>query len=116
VSAALAGSEPRAAAAPPPVAPVDPDILSDPQETWTREVKTALIEAMVENSGPLEIAPDEWLSVVARDNAPRDPLMPGAAIDLSTMILRVKGSDLAEFHARRLTLEEAVRRVEVQED
>ena len=112
VSAAAA---PPAAAVAPPVAPVDPDVINDPNEGWTREVKAALIEAMLENSGPLAIGADEWLTVAARDNLPRDPLVPGGTVDFSTVIFRVKGSDLADFHARRLTLDEAKARVEVRE-
>ncbi len=76
-------------------APVDPDVINDPNEGWTREVKAALIEAMLENSGPLSIAAEEWLTVAARDNLPRDPLVPGDTVDFSTVIFRVKGSDLA---------------------
>ena len=34
----------------------------------TREVKSALIDAMIENSGPLALGTDEWLTVAARDN------------------------------------------------
>jgi hypothetical protein len=101
--------------APPPVAPVDPDVVNDPNEGWTREVKAALMEAMIESSGPLSIGGDEWLTVAARDNVPRDPLVPGATVDFSTVVFRVKGSDLAEYHARRLTLEQALERVEVRE-
>lgn len=104
-----------APSAPPPVAPVNPDVLDDPYKAWTSEVKTALIEAMLENSGPLEVAPGEWLAVAASDSAPRDPLVPGGSVDSSTVYLRVKGSDLAEFHARRITLSEAMTRVEVRE-
>ena len=102
-------------AAPPPVAPVDPDVLDDPYKAWTREVKNALIEAMLENSGPLEIGAEEWLTVAAQDSAPRDPLVPGRSVDSSTVYLRVRGSDLADFHARRITLSEAIQRVEVRE-
>jgi hypothetical protein len=115
VSAASLGSGAGASPPPPPIAPVDPDVLDDPYKAWTREVKSALIEAMLENSGPLEIAPDEWLTVAAQDSAPRDPLVPGGSVDASTVYLRVKGSDLAELHARRITLSEAIQRVQVQE-
>jgi hypothetical protein len=115
VSAASLSPDGGPAVAPPPVAPIDPDVLDDPYKAWTREVKSALMEAMLENSGPLEIGADEWLTVAAQDSAPRDPLVPGSSVDSSIVYLRVKGSDLAEFHARRLTLSEAVMRVEVRE-
>ena len=99
-----------------PAAPsVDARVLDNPAEGYTREVKAALIDAMIENSGPLALGPEEWLTVAARDNVPRDPLSPGDTTDFSTIIFRVKGSDLAAFRAGRMTLEEARQKVEVRE-
>jgi hypothetical protein len=94
---------------------VDARVLDNPAEGYTREVKAALIDAMIENSGPLALGLEEWLTVAARDNVPRDPLAPGDATDFSTVIFRVKGSDLAAFRAGRMTLEEARQKVEVRE-
>jgi hypothetical protein len=119
----LPPAAPRALAAPggvsaasmaPPPAPAEP-VVDNPNEIWTREVQTALIDAMLENSVPLAIGDSEWLMVAARDNAPSDPLVPGDTVDLNTMIFRVKGSDLAAFHSRRITIEEARKRVEIRE-
>jgi hypothetical protein len=93
-----------------------PAIVDDPEEHYTREVKGALIDAMIENSGPVTIGPDEWLTVAARDNVPRDPLIPTDAADTRAIIFRVKGSDLAAFRAGRLTLEEARKKVETREN
>jgi hypothetical protein len=104
------------ASPPPPVAPVDPDVLDDPLEAWRGAVKTALIEAMLENSGPLAVAPEEWLTVAALRSPSNNPVVSAASLDSTTVYLRVKGSDLAEFHARRITLHEAIERVEVRED
>jgi hypothetical protein len=95
--------------------PVDTRVLDNPAEGYTREVKAALMDAMIENSGPLALGPDEWLTVAARDNVPRDPLVPGDLADFSTIIFRLKGSDLAAFRAGRSTLEEARQKVEVRE-
>ena len=105
--------QPQAQPQPQPQAQVPVD--SNPNEAWTREVKTALVEAMLGYSGPLAIGNDEWLIVAARDNLPANPLVPGDTLDFSTVIFRVKGSDLAALHSRRLTLEEARQRVEVRE-
>ena len=58
-------------------AAVDPALLNDPSEAYTEEVKAAVIDAMIENSGPLVLGDNEWLTVAARDNAPSDPFMPG---------------------------------------
>jgi hypothetical protein len=94
---------------------VDSRVLENPAEGYTREVKAALIDAMIEHSGPLNLGPEEWLTVAARDNVPRDPLIPGDATDFSTIIFRMKGSDLAAFRAGKVTLEEARQKVEVRE-
>jgi hypothetical protein len=95
--------------------PVTDALLTDPATAYTNEVKAALIEAMLENSGPLGIANDEWLVVAARDSEPGNRLVPGDAYDTTTWVLRVKGADLAAFRAGRLTLEDARQKVEVRE-
>jgi hypothetical protein len=93
----------------------DPVVI-EPDVAYTKAVREALIDAMIENSGPMPVAPDEWLTVAARDNAPRDPLMPGDTAGLNTLIFRVKGSDLAAYRAGKMTLEDARRHVQVQEN
>lgn len=93
----------------------DPLLLTDPASVFTREVKAALIDAMIENSGPLAIGPEEWLTIAARDSEAGNRLVPGDAYDLTTTVLRVKGSDLAAFRAGRLTLAETRAKVEVKE-
>lgn len=90
-------------------------VITEPDVAYTDAVRESLIDAMIENSGPIPVGTDEWLTVAARDNAPRDPLMPGDTAGLNTLIFRVKGSDLAAFRAGRITLEEARRQVLVQE-
>ena len=102
-----------------PVAPLPPlpdaQLLQDPSEAYTHEVKSALIDAMVENSGPLAIAPDEWLTIAARDNVQIDRFTPGDPSEVSTIVLRIKGSDLAAYRAGRITLDEVRARVDVRE-
>jgi hypothetical protein len=92
-----------------------PAAATDPNEAYTRAVKESLVDAMLENSGPVALSGDEWLTVAARDNLPRDPLIPGDTAELNTVIFRVKGSDLLAFRGGRLTLEEARVRVETRE-
>jgi len=91
---------------------VDPAVVRDPNEAYTRSVKEALVDAMLESSGPLNLASDEWLTVAARDNVPRDPLVPGDTTELDTVIFKVRGSDLAAFRSGTLSLEEARKKVE----
>jgi hypothetical protein len=92
---------------PAPGAPVDPN------ELYTDAVKTALIDAMLKYSAFLKIGADEWLTVAARDSD--GPLMPGQIDDSSTIMLRIKGSDLSAFQAGKLTREEVLKRVDVKE-
>lgn len=105
----------QAPVARPAAVPSDPLLLADPGAVFTREVKSALVDAMIENSGPLSIGPEEWLTIAARDSEAGNRLVPGDAYDLTTTVIRVKGSDLAAFHTKQITLEEARQRVEVKE-
>jgi hypothetical protein len=100
-------------AAPPDV---DPAVVRDPNEAYTHSVKEALLDAMIESSGPLNLGADEWLTVAARDNVPRDPLVPGDSNELNTVIFKVRGSDLAAFRAGTITLEQARKRVDAKEN
>jgi hypothetical protein len=94
--------------------PVDNAVITDPGEVYTEEVKAALIDAMIEQGGTLTLGADEWLAVAARDSAPGAPLVP-AERDGVTVILRLKGSDLAAFRAGKLTLEQVKARVAIGE-
>jgi hypothetical protein len=106
------GAAPPGAAAAAPT--VEPEPLPDPSELYTQEVKTALIDAMIQYSGALSVGPNEWLTIAARDNEPTNPLTQGDP-EVMTIVLRIKGSDLTAHRAGRLTLEETRARVEVQE-
>ena len=102
----------------PAVAPapqVDPTVIEDPNGAYTREVSAAIIDAMIENSGPLPVGDNEWLTVAARDNVRPDRLVPGDTSNISSIVFRIKGSDLAAFRAGRMTLEDTRQRVEVQQ-
>jgi hypothetical protein len=99
-----------------PSGQVDPAVVRDPNEAYTRAVKEALVEAMIESSGPLNLGTDEWLTVAARDNVPNDPLVPGDSTDLQTVIFKIKGSDLAAFRSGQLTLDQARARVKAEEN
>lgn len=97
----------------PPPAAAPPALPEDPNEAYTTEVKDALISAMLDYSRPMSIAPDQWLTIAARDA--QGPLFPGEAYDAMTIVLRIKGSDLAALYAERITRAEARKRVEVRE-
>ena len=90
-----------------------PAIVKDPNALYTETVKNALIDAMLDYSGPMALGPEEWLTVAARDA--EGPLNPGEPYDAVTIVIRIKGSDLAAFRSERITREEARKRVEVRE-
>ena len=96
-------------------APADADALvwTSPDLAYEEQVREALIGAMLDWGALLPLGADEWLTVAARDN--QDVVMPGAAPDVVTIILRVKGSDLAERLAGRLSPDDLRRRVDVGE-
>jgi hypothetical protein len=61
-----------------------------PDLAYEDQVREALIGAMLDWGALLPLGPDEWLTVAARDN--QDVVMPGAAPDVVTIILRVKAA------------------------
>ena len=87
--------------------------VQDTGQKYRSEVKLALADAMLDFSKNLELKPDEWLSVAARGN--EGALTPGEVFQLTTVILRVKGSDLVDYLAGRLTKDEARLKVEVRQ-
>ena len=99
----------------PAAPPVDLAVIEDPNGTYTSEVSSAIVDAMLENSGPLPIAENEWLTVAARDNVRPDRLVPGDVSNISSIVWRIKGTDLAAFRAGRMTLEEARKHVEIKQ-
>lgn len=115
-----AGSQDVASAARPAVAASGEPAMSkahlfaDPGEAYTREVKNALIDAMLDYSGSIVVGPEEWLTIAARDNEDRR-LTPGDPYEVSTIVLRLRGADLAAFRSARLPREDARQRVEVRE-
>ncbi|PWT84504.1 MAG: hypothetical protein C5B57_04710 [Blastocatellia bacterium] len=91
--------------------PRDP-ILNDPVEAYRAEVKDALIDAMLDHSSSLAVDAAEWLTIAAKRNEVRPRVALGDS-DARTIIIRVRGSDLAAFRAGQLSREQAIERVEV---
>jgi hypothetical protein len=87
-------------------------VLANPNEAYRAAIRTALVEAMLEHTRGLNLAPNEWLTVAARGSDDRPRLAP-ADTEGQTNVLSVRGSDLAAFLAGQITLEEAVKRVDV---
>jgi hypothetical protein len=89
-------------------------ILEDPNAVYTTEVKDALVDVMVDYGGGLPVAPNEWLTVAARDQGV-SRLQPGDPYDVSTILVRIKGADLAAFRAGQIDREQTRGRVELRE-
>jgi hypothetical protein len=85
-------------------------ILNDPVEAFHAEVIRALIDAMLDHSGPLAIGPEEWLTVAARGIEVRPRIGPPDN-NSQTFFVSVRGSDLAAFRAGQLSREDAIKRV-----
>jgi len=94
-------------------APAPVSALSDPNDLYTEAVKIALIDAMLKHSFSLHIADSEWLTVAARDG--EGPTVPGQIDDASTIVIRIKGSDLSAFITNKLTRDEVLKRVQIRE-
>jgi hypothetical protein len=85
----------------------------DPGQKYREAVKRCLVDAMLDNSKSMDLGPDEWLTVAARGS--EAGLIPGEIYQLTTLVLKVKGSDLADLLAGRLTREQARQKVEVRQ-
>ena len=88
---------------------VDPAAVINPDAHYVESVKRQLLNAMLDHSNALGLRPDEWLTVEAREAQET----PGQISQPSTLVLRVRGGDLTEFQARRLSREEVLKRVQV---
>ncbi len=106
-----AGATTPVASAPASPAPAPDSMTTDWGEAYHDEVREQVVDAMLQYAGSLAIGPEEWLTVALRTNEDRP--MVGPADGQFTMILRVRGDDLAAFRAGRYTRDEAVKHVQV---
>ena len=90
----------------------DDQVLTDPNEAYRAEVIQALKDAMLSHSSSLGIGPTDWLTIAAKGNDDRPRLAP-ADSDARTRLIRLRGSDLADFLAGRISRDEALQRIEV---
>ena len=88
-------------------------VLRDPSGAYRAAIKAALIDAMLDHSRGMNIQPDEWLTVAAHrgDSA----FGPSEIVNSSTLVLSIKGSDLALYDADRTRKDEVRKRVETRE-
>jgi hypothetical protein len=100
VSAASLAPGARAAAEP-------DNILENPNEAYRNEVINALSDAMLDYSGALPVSDSEWLTIAARGASDRP-----AGNDAATIMIRVRGVDLAAYRARQISRDEVLKRIE----
>lgn len=86
-------------------------LVSNADAEYVELVTRTLMDAIVEHGRPLELQPHEWFTVAAGDGD--EPLMPAVLLERATMILRVRGSDIADYAAGRATLEDVRKKIEV---
>ena len=95
------------------VAPASMPVLRDPSGAYRNAIKDALIDAMLDHSRGMNIQPDEWLTVAAHRGD--SSFGPSEIVNSSTLVLSVKGSDLALYDADRTRKAEVRKRVEMRE-
>lgn len=91
----------------------DAPATGDPDALYEQQVKSALIEAMLDYGATLDLSGDDWLTIAARDTG--DGIIPGDLNEMVTITLRIRGRDLADHKVGRLSRDEARRRIEVRE-
>jgi hypothetical protein len=98
---------------------VDKRYFSDPNavnRAYTEAVQNALIDTIVDYAMPAAIKPEEFLTIAARDNMQRDSLAPPDPYEeVITLLLSIRGSDLAAYRAGQIDTAEVRRRVQIRE-
>jgi hypothetical protein len=89
----------------------DDKILDNPNEAYREEVVQALVDAMLDHSGALGIDDDEWLTIAARGIQDQPRLGPPDN-DAQTVMMRLRGVDLAAFRANRISRDEVIKRMD----
>lgn len=88
-------------------------LAQDPNGVYESVVKDALVDAMLDYAGSIELPVGEWVTVAARDAG--YVAFPDSVNDMVTVTLSVRVADLREFRAQRLTRDEARSRVVMRE-
>jgi len=86
------------------------NVSLDPNAMYTDAVKRQLVDALLDWGPSLDLRPSEWLTIAARDG---DEPIPNVIYESITMVLRVRGSELADFRAGRISRADMLKRVEI---
>jgi hypothetical protein len=91
----------------------DPNAIN---RVYTESVQNALVDTIIDYAIPTSIKPEEFLTVAARDNMQRDTLAPPDPYEeVVTILLRIRGSDLAAYRAGQIDAAEVRRRIQIRE-
>jgi hypothetical protein len=96
-----------------PLTPWDVEVLMDPFTAYRRSITDALIETMLVYGDSLRLAPNEYLMVAARRDSRPNPLNPNDIV--RTLTFRISGANLDAYHQKRITRDEALKKVEITE-
>jgi len=91
----------------------DDKLLENPNEAYRQEVVQALADAMLDHSSALGIGDDEWLTIAARGIQDQPRLGPPDN-DGQTVMIRLRGADLAAFRANQISRDEVIKRMDRQ--
>jgi hypothetical protein len=98
---------------------LDKKYLQDPNainRAYTESVQNALIDTIVDLAIPTALKPTEFLTIAARDNMQRDTLAPPDPYEeVVTVLLTIRGSDLAAYRAGQIDAGEVRKRVQIRE-
>ena len=83
------------------------------RHAYTKAVISSCLDAMLEHSKPMNLTADEWLTVAL--SSTESTLPSNQLYESTTVVLRVKGSDLADYLAGRITRDQVRAKVEVRE-
>jgi hypothetical protein len=85
-------------------------LMADPDRAYSMEVRTAIIDAMLDSSAVLPLGADDTLIIVASG---ADPMVANPLYRSSPrkLILSIRGSDLRDFRDGKLTRDEALHRI-----
>jgi hypothetical protein len=75
----------------------------------------ALVDALLDHGAPVSVAPDEWLTIAAREGVDRRFVPDNRNDTAITLMLRIKGADLTALREHRLSRDDARRRVDVKQ-
>ena len=81
---------------------------------YSKAVANALIDAVIDNSGGLQLKETEWLTVAAMDGVQT----PGAVNNTfgHTLYISVKGSDLMQYRQQKISRDELRKVVNVKQN